>query len=76
MYRQIITPENTKLILQLPAELVGKEVEVIAFAIEESPQLSDRDSRKYSLEKARKFFDANKIDMSNFIFNRDDAIER
>lgn len=76
MYRQIIIPENTKVFLQLPTEFVGKEVEVIAFAIDESLQLPKHNDGKYSLENARKFFDANKIDMSDFKFNRDEANER
>lgn len=35
MYRQVLIPDNRRLVLQLPADLIGKTVEVLAFPIEE-----------------------------------------
>jgi putative transposon-encoded protein len=35
MYKQIVTPKDTKLMLQIPKEFVGQKIEVIAFPVEE-----------------------------------------
>ncbi len=72
MYRQIITPKNTKLLLQLPAEFVGRLVEVIAFPVDERKKTKD----KYSWKNALKFFEANRISLKNYKFNREEANER
>lgn len=75
MYRQIITPENTNFILHLPAEFVGKEVEVIAFPLGELQDTSAR-SRQTAMEEAEKFYRSINIDMSKFKFDREKAHER
>ncbi|GGM77709.1 hypothetical protein GCM10010967_06700 [Dyadobacter beijingensis] len=36
MIKTLITPENTSISLELPASFVGKQVEIIAFTINES----------------------------------------
>lgn len=36
MIRALITPENTSISLKVPASFVGKQVEVIAFTVNES----------------------------------------
>ena len=33
MIRTLITPENTNILLEVPASFVGKQVEVIAFTV-------------------------------------------
>jgi hypothetical protein len=33
MVRTLITPENTNILLEVPASFVGKQVEVIAFTV-------------------------------------------
>ena len=35
MYRQVLIPDNSRLVLHLPANMIGKKVEVLAFPIEE-----------------------------------------
>lgn len=72
MFRQIIVPENTQLLLQIPAEFVGKEVEVIAFEITEwkTTVIKNKDTRIKTLEKALENY---RVDMSNFKFDRNQA---
>lgn len=36
MVRTLIKPENTNILLEIPASFIGKQVEVIAFTIEDS----------------------------------------
>ncbi|MGG7662785.1 hypothetical protein [Dyadobacter sp. BHUBP1] len=36
MIKTMITPENTRVSLVVPASFVGKQVEIIAFTVEES----------------------------------------
>lgn len=72
MYRQMITPLNTKLTLQLPSEFVGRLVEVIAFPVDENNGAEDSDS----WETAKKFFDAHRVSFQGQKFNRDEANER
>jgi len=36
MIKTMITPENTRVSLEVPASFVGKQVEIIAFTVEES----------------------------------------
>ena len=74
MYRKIIVPENAKISISLPENFVGRHVEVIAFTIEDKQILETQsDDNKYAWKNARKFFDAHRIDLSNFKFNRDEA---
>ncbi len=74
MYRAIITPTQTSLTIELPEDLVGKPVEVLAFNIQKSDVLADR--KKPSIEEIKKFYAAYQVDMSGFKFNRDEANER
>lgn len=69
MYREIITPSHTKLTIELPIELVGKQVEIIAFSIE-----SEENSQGKA--DAFKFWEKHSIDMSSFKFDRGEANER
>jgi hypothetical protein len=76
MIRQIITPTSNTYTLTLPNELVGKEVEVLAFELENS---SNQNSSFNSVnEKAEldNFYNAINLDFSNFKFDRDAANER
>ena len=72
MYRAIITPKQTKLTIDLPEEMVGKAVEVLAFEIEKSPP----PRKKPSAEEINSFYDKCQIDMTGFKFNREEANER
>lgn len=78
MYRQIVIPQQTQLLLQLPAEFVGKQVEVIAFTLEkEKPGKHIPDNNMPDQEKEMEnFYRSINIDMSKFKFNREKAHER
>lgn len=70
MYREIIIPTNTKQTIEFPKEFVGKQVEIIAFPIDE------KETSQTKTEKAFKFWKKHSIDMSNFKFDRSEANER
>lgn len=70
MYREIIIPTNTKQTIELPVEFVGKQIEVIAFPIEE------KEDNQPETEDAFEFWKKHSIDMSNFKFDRSEANER
>ena len=82
MYRAIITPKETTLTIELPDQLVGKSVEVIAFEIEKNSESFVSDSKltknkaKRTFEEAVAFWDSMAVDMSDFKFNREEANER
>lgn len=69
-YREIIYPTGTKQIIELPEELVGRQVEVIAFPVEEN------ESSQSKTEDAFEFWKKHSIDMINFKFDRSEANER
>lgn len=69
MIRTIITADRNKLILLLPDDFLGKQIEVIAFVIEEAK------SKAAELKKT-KTFSAIQLDTRGFKFNRDEANER
>ncbi|MEJ7684823.1 MAG: hypothetical protein WKG06_44655 [Segetibacter sp.] len=70
MYREIITPADTKQVIEFPEEFVGKQIEIIAFPIKE------KESNQCETEDAFKFWEKYSIDMSNFTFDRTEANER
>lgn len=72
MYRAIITPKETTLTIELPEQLVGKPVEVLAFELEKTQQ----PRKKPSAEEINLFYASYQIDMSGYKFNRDEANER
>ena len=64
--REIVIPENNKIELIVPDNFIGEEVVVFAIKIDkETSQL-----------KKDKSFDAIKLDLSGFKFNREEANER
>ena len=75
MLRQIITPLESSFTLQLPTNMVGKTVEIIAF------ELKDADaelpaSSTVKLKRLARIQDITKkslVDLSNFKFDRDEA---
>jgi hypothetical protein len=75
MYRQIITPEQRKLTLQLPAEFVGHQVEVIAFTTDDiDKEQSVKGKRTY--RGAIEFFRKNAVDLSKIKkWKREDLYE-
>lgn len=70
MYREIITPTNTQQTIEFPEEFVGKQIEVIAFPINEKENLQEE------MEDAFKFWKKHSVNMSNFKFDRSEANER
>jgi len=70
MLRTIVTPTESKLIIDLPSEMVGKSIEVIAFEIEPSRE------KKRTYEDAVKFYKKNSIDFSKLEkWNRENLYE-
>lgn len=45
MIRTVVKPDNQKITIEVPENFIGKNVEVIAFAIEEINQISDLTDR-------------------------------
>jgi|694.fasta_scaffold20295_4 hypothetical protein len=74
MYRALITPTETSLTIELPQDLVGKPIEVLAFDIQTSGKLEAR--KKPSAKEINQFYAAYQVDMSGYKFNRDEANER
>ena len=70
MYREIIIPTDTKQTIEFPEEFIGKQVEIIAFPIEE------KETNQSKTEQAFNFWRKHSIDMSNFKFDRNEANER
>lgn len=65
--REIIIPERNKIELTIPDNFIGKRIEIIAF---------EMDQRGDSNILKRKTFDAIKINLSGYKFNREEANER
>jgi len=70
MYREIIIHTDTKQTIEFPEEFVGKQVEIIAFPIEE------KERNQSKTEKAFNFWRNHSIDMSHFKFDREEANKR
>ena len=64
--REIVIPENNKIELIVPDNFIGEQVEVLAIKID----------KETSQIKKDKSFDAIKLDLSGFKFNREEANER
>lgn len=71
MYRKIIFPTEKEHSVELPSDLYGMKVEVIAFPIEEEVTMAST-----PVVDVDKFYDSIKLDFSGFKFNRDEANER
>jgi hypothetical protein len=67
--RTVITAEKNTIILSVPDDYIGKQFEVIAFAIDEPVK-----QRKWAT--AKDVFNALKLDTRGFKFDRDEANER
>ncbi|HET7119335.1 MAG TPA: hypothetical protein VFI29_22760 [Hanamia sp.] len=68
LIREIVVPENNKIELTVPDNFIGKRIEVFAFEMEEKAKIP-KSSKK-------KTFDAIKLDLTGFKFNREEANER
>ncbi len=73
MFRKIFKAESKKdLLVELPAEYLNKQVEVIAFQVDEE----DFFVKKQQAKEAIDFFNTIQADMSDFKFDRDEANAR
>lgn len=75
LIREIIVPTGNSYTINLPDEMIGKQVEVIAFEIENRSQDADIDLgvREKKIEQIREIFKDSLVDLSNFKFDRDEA---
>ncbi len=69
MIRTILTPEKQRLTLELPEDFLGKQIEVIAFIVEEAIVKSTKKVGFTILDVAEEH-------KKNYTFNRDEANER
>ena len=69
MIRTIVTPDKQTISFDIPKEYVGKEIEVIAFAIDEGITKEEPARKKVS-------FTALHVDTKDYKFNREEANKR
>lgn len=69
MIRTIIKAKKNYLTIQLPDEYIGKQLEVIAFTLEDETENPVDEKRHIT-------FNAVSLDTRGFKFNRDEANER
>ena len=67
MIRTILTTDKSMVSLQLPESYVGRQIEIIAFLVDEPLKMTPPGSKKFIT------FD---VDGSNYQFNRDELNER
>jgi hypothetical protein len=68
MVRTLITPEDQNILIRVPEDYIGKQVEVIAFTLEEN--------RNEKQKKKQASFTALKLNTIGYKFNREEANER
>ncbi|MCF2488289.1 hypothetical protein [Dyadobacter sp. CY347] len=75
LIREIIVPTGNSYTLNLPDEMIGKQVEVIAFEIDNASQNADVEimAREQKVNQIREVFKDCLVDLSNFKFDRDEA---
>lgn len=79
MIRKIVVPQERTLTLELPETFVGKEVEVLAFEVDEIDNHTEPDetvvnmSEEERIAYLRKTLSFHQVDLSNFTFDRDEA---
>ncbi len=73
MYREIIVPTQSDFTIHLPATLIGKNVEVIAFEINGIENEPLNNSQYFNNEKLIALFNKYEVDMADFKFDRKEA---
>lgn len=73
LIREIIVPTSNAYVLNLPDEMIGKQVEVIAFEIEKPDQKTRTEDPTEDISKIRNIFKNSLIDLSSYKFDRDQA---
>ncbi len=76
MIREIIMPTSNTYTLTLPNDLIGKEVEVIAFALNTDNTLDVVKDKRLAKKELDNFYNTINLDFSDFKFNRDAANQR
>ncbi len=70
MIRTVVTPKKNRVSFNIPDKYIGKKMEVIAFAVDESTE------DVIYAAKSRKSFSAASINTMGFKFDRNEANER
>lgn len=73
MVRELITPVDNKYILNLPDEMIGKTVEVIAFEIEDKADILEGKQVQNIQDIKQRYSKYPRISHDNYQFNRDEA---
>jgi hypothetical protein len=73
MLRQIIIPNQNTITINLPDEMIGKQVEVIAFEITQNTVKNETETMAERLLRIQAIFADVHVKMSDFKFNRDEA---
>lgn len=68
MIRTVVIPDKTIFPLTIPEDYIGRNVEIILFAVDEATQ-----GMKKTVKRT---FDAAKLDLTNYKFDRDEANQR
>lgn len=68
MVRTLITPQDQNILIRVPEDYIGKQVEIIAFTLEENSNVAQL--------KKQASFTALKLDTIGYKFNREEANER
>lgn len=71
MFTQEIVAQEAEVKIQLPPEMIGKELRI---TVEEKP--AEEVDRAKLLAEAKAFFDSISVDMSGFTFDREEANAR
>lgn len=72
LIREIIVPTDNTYLLKLPDEMIGKQVEVIAFEVKVNRDVNIEERERRRME-IREIFKDSLVDLSNFKFDRDEA---
>jgi len=70
MIRTIVTPDKQIISIDIPADYIGRQIEVIAFAKDEGM------AREEQTVKKKVSFTPLSVDTRDYKFNRDEANER
>ncbi|WP_299584722.1 hypothetical protein [Mucilaginibacter sp.] len=73
MVRELITPVNNKYILNLPDEMIGKTVEVIAFEVDSKEDVLKVKPTQNIQDIKERYSRYPIISHDNYQFNRDEA---
>ncbi|MEQ8686417.1 MAG: hypothetical protein RIG68_00295 [Imperialibacter sp.] len=73
MVRQIVMPKSKRFMLELPDEMVGKTIEVLAFELKDQDDRTAELTHEDRLAQVRSIFADCQVDLSGFKFDREQA---